>query len=55
MTPAELLPTATRIADALLEVQHRVNDAGRRGRTPSCCPGCTRLLGTEPAGAVDAR
>ena len=52
MTPDELLPTATRIADALLEVQHRVNEQVEATHA-ELIPGVQARLGTEPGGAVD--
>ncbi|SDP35414.1 3-deoxy-D-arabinoheptulosonate-7-phosphate synthase [Klenkia soli] len=50
--PADLLPTATRIADALLEVQQRVNEQVDATHA-QLLPGVQALLGVEPDGAVD--
>jgi 3-deoxy-7-phosphoheptulonate synthase len=52
MTPDELLPTATRIADALLEVQHRVNEQVDAAHA-ELLPGVHAALGIAPGGAVD--
>jgi 3-deoxy-7-phosphoheptulonate synthase len=50
--PADLLPTATRIADALLEVQQRVNEQVDATHA-RLLPAVQALLGIVPGAAVD--
>ncbi len=51
-TPDQLLPTATRIADALLEVQQRVNEQVDAAHA-ELLPAVQAALGVAPGAAVD--